>query len=71
MSEPAGDLERMANQIARQFVANASVDAAAGVADHLQRFWSPGMRGELIAGIADGSINADPVLAVAIERGLI
>jgi len=65
------DLQRMANQIARAFAADASGDAAARLADHMHRFWSPLMRADLLAAINEGRIIADPAVAEACERGLI
>lgn len=47
-------LVRMANQIAAFFTAQGGEEAAAGVADHLNRFWDPRMRGQLLAMIAAG-----------------
>jgi formate dehydrogenase subunit delta len=51
MSE--ADLMRMANQIADFFAAYPEADAIAGVRDHLEKFWTPAMRKELIE-IVDG-----------------
>ena len=42
-------LVRMANQIAANFDYGPDKDkAAAGVADHLKRFWTPAMRAKII-----------------------
>ena len=45
---PGEDLVRMANQIALFFAPNPEDEAVDGVADHLRKFWTPAMRGELI-----------------------
>jgi formate dehydrogenase subunit delta len=42
------DLTRMANQIAAFFAPYPEADAIAGVLDHLEKFWDPSMRRELI-----------------------
>lgn len=46
----AGKLVKMANQIASFFAADPDrATAVAGVTGHLQRFWEPRMRRELLA----------------------
>lgn len=47
------DLLRMANQIADFFAAYPEADAVDGVRDHLEKFWTPAMRKELVE-IVDG-----------------
>jgi len=42
------DLVRMVNQIAQFFEAYPEVEAIAGVKEHLQKFWDPSMRNELL-----------------------
>ncbi len=44
----ADDLVRMANQIARFHAAYPPDIAARGVAEHLERFWPPEMRAQLM-----------------------
>lgn len=46
-------LVMMANQIASFFETLPHEDAAAGVADHINQFWEPRMRRELLALMAD------------------
>lgn len=43
------DLVRMANQIALFFEPYGREEAVAGVAGHLQNFWDPRMRSQLVA----------------------
>jgi formate dehydrogenase subunit delta len=43
------DLARMANQIALFFEPYPEAEALEGVRDHLEKFWDPAMRRELIA----------------------
>ncbi|MBC8049392.1 MAG: formate dehydrogenase subunit delta [Chitinophagales bacterium] len=45
----ADRLVLMANQIGTFFISQKSCDAAAGIADHLQKFWEPRMRNAIIA----------------------
>ncbi len=55
-------LARMAGQIADFFRAYPEEEAAAAVADHINRFWTRRMRAEFLASAAP----ADPLLARAI-----
>lgn len=50
---PTDDLVRMANQIAQFFAAYPDDDAIDGIRDHLEKFWAPAMRKELLS-IVDG-----------------
>lgn len=43
----AGELVRMANQIADFFAAYPHDEAVAGIADHIVKFWDPRMRAAL------------------------
>jgi formate dehydrogenase subunit delta len=52
------ELVRMANQIAQFFSAYPEEDAVEGVRDHLDKFWPPSMRKELVA-ITGGLIPAE------------
>jgi formate dehydrogenase subunit delta len=61
-------LVRMANQIAATFDYGADKDkVAAGVADHLTRFWTPSMRAALIEGHRKKTIELTPMAARAVE----
>ena len=42
------DLVRMVNQIAQFFEAYPEMEAVIGVQEHLQKFWDPSMRKELL-----------------------
>ena len=64
MSE-SGQLVKMANQIARNL--SFHEDAAARLADHLQRFWAPSMLSLLARLAADGEVRLDPVVFEALE----
>ena len=60
---------RMANQIAG-FFASQPGDRAAGVADHINQFWEPRMREELIdiAANGDGELSELVVQALPLVR---
>ena len=54
-----GALVRMANQIARQMVADPNVDAVAATATHIGKFWEHDMRADLAAAIEGGTVTLD------------
>jgi formate dehydrogenase major subunit len=62
-------LVRMANQIARQFAAEAPDDRAATVATaaHLDKFWEHDMRVDLARAVDAGSVTVHPVVASAVR----
>lgn len=64
---PTDDLVRMANQIAQFFAVYPDEDALDGVRDHLEKFWPPTMRKELIA-IMDGLQLAEGELHPLVRR---
>ena len=58
----------MANQIAKFFAAQGDDAAAAGVADHLQKFWDPRMRANIIAHAKSGGQGLSPSVAKAVAQ---
>jgi formate dehydrogenase subunit delta len=58
-------LIRMANQIAIFFETAAGGDPALAVADHLNKFWDPRMRLELLDIIAAGTGGINPLVVNA------
>jgi formate dehydrogenase subunit delta len=60
-------LERMVNQIARNFDTRPPEQAAAGVAEHLQKFWDPSMRRDLIDAVASRRIKVSAAVRDAID----
>ena len=63
---PSDKLVRMANQIAGFFDSQPGGAAAEGVAGHINDFWEPRMRTQLLAHIAAGGAGLAPsVLAAA------
>jgi formate dehydrogenase subunit delta len=65
-SEKMAKLVRMANQIGDYFKALPEAEATGGAADHLRRFWTPKMRGEIIAFVDQGGQGLNPVAARAV-----
>ena len=66
-SDKIAKLVRMANQIGEYFRTLPEAEATAGAADHLRRFWTPKMRGEIVAFVDQGGegLNALAGRAVA------
>lgn len=60
-------LVMMANQIADFFDAQGAAGAAASIADHLRKFWDPGMRGEIIAHASRGGEGLKPSVLAALK----
>jgi formate dehydrogenase subunit delta len=65
---PHDKLAYMANQIGRFFQSQRPETAVAGIEDHLLKFWDPRMRRAIIARLADGGIELDPLVREAVER---
>jgi len=57
----------MANQIGKFFVSQGETEAAAGIADHLKRFWDPRMRAQILAHLDAGGEGFDPQVRRAVE----
>ncbi|WP_051134114.1 formate dehydrogenase subunit delta [Methylocystis sp. ATCC 49242] len=60
-------LVKMANQIGQFFGAQAQ-DTAAGMADHLVKFWDPRMRAAIIEHVDHGGAGLDPIAIDAVKR---
>lgn len=58
-------LIRMANQIAAFMASKPAEEGAAGLAAHLNDYWAPPMRGELLALIAAGAGGLHPLVLQA------
>lgn len=63
---PLPRLVYMANQIGKFFVSEDRETAVAGIADHLQKFWDPRMRAEILAHVAGGGEGLDPEVRAAV-----
>jgi formate dehydrogenase subunit delta len=58
----------MANQIGKFFASQGDDQAAAGIADHLQKYWDPRMRSTIIDHLAQGGRGLDPLVRDAVEQ---
>jgi formate dehydrogenase major subunit len=61
-------LVRMADQIARQWELDSSADAVGSVSRHLDTFWEPEMRRDLLSALEAGTVTLSGVAAEAIRR---
>jgi formate dehydrogenase subunit delta len=61
-------LVKMANQIGDFFGSQKSNDRAAGIVDHIQRFWDPRMRANILEHVAHGGDGLNPLALEAIKR---
>ncbi|GGA14952.1 formate dehydrogenase subunit delta [Dyella caseinilytica] len=62
-------LVAMANDISRYFGAEPDQAAAvAGIADHLKRFWEPGMRKQIVAHLESGGEGLEPLAKLGVQR---
>jgi len=61
-------LVRMANQIARQFGADPTLDAVTATAAHLTKFWEHDMLADLTAAVDAGTITVDDVVQQAVHQ---
>jgi formate dehydrogenase subunit delta len=61
-------LAYMANQIGRFFQSQKQDTAVAAIEDHMLKFWDPRMRKAILAQLAEGSIELDPLVRQAVEQ---
>jgi formate dehydrogenase subunit delta len=59
-------LAYMANQIGRFFAHQPHDKAVAAIADHIQKFWDPRMRSEIVAHLQ--AVKLDPSAREAVEQ---
>lgn len=64
----AAKLVMMANQIGKFFAAQRGADPVAAIADHLNKFWEPRMRTEIVAHVAAGGAGLDERVRAAVGR---
>jgi formate dehydrogenase subunit delta len=57
----------MANQIGKFFKSQGEAKAAAGVADHINKFWEPRMRSAILAHWQSGGQGLDPIVLSAMK----
>jgi formate dehydrogenase subunit delta len=70
VSGPSGTdaLVRMVNQIARNVSHETPDVAASQIADHLNSFWAPSMRAQLLAFVASGGAGVDDLALSALTQ---
>ncbi len=61
-------LAYMANQIGKFFAHQKHDRAVAAIADHLQKFWDPRMRGTILAHYDAVKNQLDPLVQQAVEQ---
>ncbi|GGA46240.1 formate dehydrogenase subunit delta [Dyella nitratireducens] len=62
-------LVAMVNDIGRYFAAEPDEAlGVAGIADHLKRFWEPGMRKQIVAHLAAGGEGLEPLAKKGVGR---
>jgi len=61
------ELIRMANQIARFFDSYPEAEARVGVREHIERFWEPRMRRQLLAYIGTDGTGLLPLVSQALR----
>jgi formate dehydrogenase subunit delta len=64
--KPDEKLAYMANQIAKFFASQGEERAARGVADHIEKYWNPDMRGDFLAATARDSSGLHPAVKAAL-----
>jgi formate dehydrogenase subunit delta len=57
----------MANQIGTFFASQHGTDPAAGVTDHLRKFWDPRMRKAIVAHAQQGGAGLHPIVLQAVR----
>jgi formate dehydrogenase subunit delta len=63
-----GKLVMMANQIGRFHASQRQGDPSAAIADHLRRFWDPGMRLAIVAHLEQGGEGLDNAVREAVRQ---
>ena len=58
----------MANQIGKFFRSQGDDAAVAGTAEHIRKFWDPGMRERILTHLASGGEGLDSHVREAIQR---
>ena len=58
----------MANQIGKFFVSQGEEQAVPGIADHIQKFWDPRMRAQILKHLDAGGAGLDPPVRRAVEQ---
>jgi len=61
-------LQQMANDIGHFFAIEPHEVAVAGIANHIQRFWDPRMRRQILAHLQAGGQGLEPLVREALGR---
>jgi formate dehydrogenase subunit delta len=61
-------LVTMANQIAAFFAAQGEARAVPQIADHIEKFWDPRMRREILAHAEHGGAGLSPLARAALDH---
>jgi formate dehydrogenase subunit delta len=61
-------LVKMANQIGDFFGSQKSIDRVAGIVEHIQKFWDPRMRANIVEHVSHGGAGLNPLPLEAIQR---
>ena len=67
-SDTLRKLVYMANQIGKFFVTQGEEQAVPSIADHLQKFWDPRMRAQILKHLDAGGAGLDPPVRRAVEH---
>ena len=67
-SDTLRKLVYMANQIGKFFVTQGEEQAVPSIADHLQKFWDPRMRAQIVKHLDAGGAGLDPKVRAAVEQ---
>ena len=68
MSSTLDRLVMMANQIGKFFTPQRDGDPVAGIADHLEKFWDPRMKANIVAHWRAGGAGLDGPVREAVGR---
>jgi formate dehydrogenase subunit delta len=61
-------LVMMANQIAAFFAAQGEARAVPEIANHIEKFWDPRMRRQILAHVGQGGTGLSPLALAAIAK---
>lgn len=67
-ADNAAKLVRMANQIGAFFKSYPEETAVEGVREHIAKFWTSGMRAEIIQAANSEGGGLDPIVATAVRK---
>ena len=61
-------LVMMANQIAKFFEAQGTDRAVPQITSHIEQFWDPRMRRQIVSHVAEGGAGLSPLALAALQR---